>query len=389
MFKKLPILLLLVILISVLTEQWIPVPIKSLVYALSLTIKSILIFCLPILIFLLLYKTASQLAKGATKLIFLILLTVIASNCCSTFSSFFIGNLIHSLDISIQLPEVKKSLAPLWDFTIPSLLSNSAALLAGLVLGLVSNKIRHPAIGKLQTYTEKATSILLTIFMYMIPFFVCGFILKLAHDGILSSILQDYALIFLLVAVSQLLYVFLIFLITNKLSTKKAIDNIKNLFPAALTGFGTMSSAAAMPLTLLAAEKNAKNASVAKSCIPATVNIHLIGDCLAIPLFAFAVLKNFNLPEPSFLQYSVFAIYFIMAKFSVAAIPGGGIIVMLPILESQLGFSPEMLSLISALYILFDPVITAANILGNGAFSLVIDKAHPKLFRKNKLKLIN
>jgi Na+/H+-dicarboxylate symporter len=89
----------------------------------------------------------------------------------------------------------------------------------------------------------------------MIPIFVCGFIVKLAHDGILSSLLQDYALIFLLVAASQLLYVFLIFLITNKLNTKKAVINIKNLLPAALTGFGTMSSAAAMPLTLLAAEK--------------------------------------------------------------------------------------------------------------------------------------
>ncbi|MBM3208450.1 MAG: dicarboxylate/amino acid:cation symporter [Chlamydiae bacterium] len=144
-----------------------------------------------------------------------------------------------------------------------------------------------------------------------------------------------------------------------------------------------------MPLTLIAAEKNAENPDIAKSCIPATVNIHLIGDCLAIPIFAFAVLKNFNLPEPSLMQYSIFAMYFVLAKFSVAAIPGGGIIVMLPILESQLGFSAEMLSLISALYILFDPVITTANILGNGAFSLIIDKVHRLTHKENKLKTVN
>jgi hypothetical protein len=41
------------------------------------------------LVFLLLYKTASQLTKGATKLIFLILGAVILSNCCSTFFQFF------------------------------------------------------------------------------------------------------------------------------------------------------------------------------------------------------------------------------------------------------------------------------------------------------------
>jgi len=47
---------------------------------------------------------------------------------------------------------------------------------------------------------------------------------------------------------------------------------------------------------------------------------------------------------------------------------------MLPILESYLGFNADMLSLITALYILFDPAITCANVLGNGAFAKLIDK---------------
>jgi Na+/H+-dicarboxylate symporter len=76
--------------------------------------------------------------------------------------------------------------------------------------------------------------------------------------------------------------------------------------------------------------------------------------------------------EPSFFVYGVFALYFVLAKFSVAAIPGGGILVMLPILEKYLGFNAEMMSLITALYILFDPVITCANVMGNGAFSMIL-----------------
>lgn len=63
-----------------------------------------------------------------------------------------------------------------------------------------------------------------------------------------------------------------------------------------------------------------------------------------------------------------------MAKFSVAAIPGGIIIVMLPILQDHLGFNTDMMSLITALYILFDPIITCANVLGNGTFSKLIDR---------------
>ena len=138
-----------------------------------------------------------------------------------------------------------------------------------------------------------------------------------------------------------------------------------------------MSSAASMPLTIIGTEKNAKNKDLVHTVVPATVNIHLIGDCIAIPCFAFAILKNFDIAQPDVATYFMFSIYFVIAKFSVAAIPGGGIIVMLPILEQYLGFNSNMLSLITALYILFDPIITSANVLGNGAFAKIIDIITP------------
>ena len=116
--------------------------------------------------------------------------------------------------------------------------------------------------------------------------------------------------------------------------------------------------------------------------MPATVNIHLVGDCFAIPIFAYAVLKSFGMNEPSLLSYLTFSLYFVMAKFSVAAIPGGGILVMLPILESHLGFNAEMMSMITALYVLFDPVITCANVFGNGAFAKLIDNIAAKIGMK-------
>ena len=112
--------------------------------------------------------------------------------------------------------------------------------------------------------------------------------------------------------------------------------------------------------------------------MPATANIHLIGDCVAIPCFAFAILKNFDIAQPDIIAYFTFTVYFVIAKFSVAAIPGGDIIVMLPILEQYLGFNSDMLSLITALYILFDPIITSANALGNGTFARIIDIITPK-----------
>jgi Na+/H+-dicarboxylate symporter len=86
--------------------------------------------------------------------------------------------------------------------------------------------------------------------------------------------------------------------------------------------------------------------------------------------------------EPAFLDYLTFSFYFVLAKFSVAAIPAGGIIIMIPIIEDYLGFNSEMISLITAIYVLFDPVITGANILGNGGFAMLVNKIYSRSQRR-------
>lgn len=134
-----------------------------------------------------------------------------------------------------------------------------------------------------------------------------------------------------------------------------------------------------MPVTIMCAEKNAKNKELAGSVISATVNIHLLGDCLAIPLLAYSLLKHYGLPEPTLGAYFVFTIFFVIAKFSVAAVPAGGIIIMTPILEKYLNFSPDMSSLIIAVYVMFDPIITGFNVLGNGALAKLIDSLYEKI----------
>ena len=64
---------------------------------------------------------------------------------------------------------------------------------------------------------------------------------------------------------------------------------------------------------------------------------------------------------------------------AVSGIPGGGIIVMIPILISQLGFNEQMVSIITALYLLLDSFGTSANVMGDGALVIIIQKILNKL----------
>jgi Na+/H+-dicarboxylate symporter len=373
MFRKMPWLLAGIILLCVLLDQWIPLQLKSFLYALSLTIKSGIIFILPVVIFSLLFKTAVQLAYQATKMIAFILVAICCSSFLATFLSHFVGSVVYDFDISLISPTSVDSLAPLWKFSLPSLVSNDKALWAGLLGGVLLSYIRPIFADQLSEKLAMAMNVILKGITYLIPFFVTGFVLKLNHDGSIMMIVRDYAVIFAVIMGAQFSYIAFLYFAANGFKIRTCIASVQNMLPAAIAGFSTMSSAASMPLTLIGTQKNTKT-GLSTSVIPMTVNVHLIGDCFALPILAYAILKNYGLAEPMLMDYLIFAGYFVLAKFSVAGVPGGGVLVMLPILENHLGFNAEMLSLITALYILFDPVITSANVLGNGAFAMIMDK---------------
>lgn len=387
MFRQMPIILGIIILLVITLGNFIPKIIAINLFAISLTIKSAIIFVLPFIIFSLLYKAAVTLAKDASTIILTILFTVIISNFIATTLTQFIGNWIYNFDISIKTPNDQDLLRAEPIINFPTLIPNHIAMFSGIILGILSTKIAPIESLRFAKLLELLVKKLLKVITFLIPVFIVGFVVKLQFDGIIMQIIKDYTTIFVIIGAAQFGYITFLFFVLNKFNFTKSIHAIKNMLPAALSGFSTMSSAASMPLTIIGTEKNAKNKDLVHTVVPATVNIHLIGDCIAIPCFAFAILKNFDIAQPDITTYFMFSVYFVIAKFSVAAIPGGGIIVMLPILEQYLGFNSDMLSLITALYILFDPIITSANVLGNGAFAKIIDIITPNIAMEKEVAL--
>ena len=369
-----PVILGIIILSVIFFGENIPADFQQTLYAISLAAKSIIVFLLPVIIFCLLFRSTVNLAKDATRMILLVVIGVCCSNFISTFLSRYVGMWIYNFDMSLAMPQENSNLLPSWEFNLPSIIPNNQAMFAAIISGIILTKFNMSLALKISRQFENVTSIILKVFSFLIPLFVTGFIIKLQFEGTIHVLIKDYTKVFIIALLAQIAYLSLVYLAVSRFDIKIFAKNIRNMLPAAILGFSTMSSAASMPLTILGVENSARNKSFIGSIIPLTVNIHLIGDCLAIPIFAFAVLKNYDMPTPEFASYLIFTLYFVLAKFSVAAVPGGGIIVMLPILNAHLGFNSEMMSLITALYILFDPMITCVNVLGNGAFALGLDQ---------------
>jgi len=151
------------------------------------------------------------------------------------------------------------------------------------------------------------------------------------------------------------------------------------MIPAALTAFSTMSSIATMPITLGCIKKLIKDDNFSDFIVPSTVNIHQLGNNFAIVTISLSLLVINGKNIPSIYDFALFAIAFCLTKFSSVGIPGGAMLVALPVAQQFLNLTPEMISILATMYILQNPFITASNVISNGAFALII-KRYIKVF---------
>ena len=117
-----------------------------------------------------------------------------------------------------------------------------------------------------------------------------------------------------------------------------------------------------------------KNPKLAEAIIPATTNIQQIGDCIANTFLCFVIYKHFNGHAPDVGVWMTFSVAFVIARFATAAVLGGAIFIMLPIYETYLNFSPEMIAIILAFNVMLDPIITSTNVIANGALCSVFER---------------
>lgn len=278
------------------------------------------------------------------------------------------------------------SLEPLFELNLPRLCDNTVGLVLGIALGLYTSIKKLLILKQIaKKFADTTNKFLNHIFIPILPLFILGFILKLQHTGALTILFKNFLPLLLVLISLHFLYIGCAYLIVMNFDIKRVIIAMRNIVPAAIVGFSTMSSAAALPILTISAVKNVKDHKLAQTIIPSIINTHMIGDALAIPLMAISLYIVKYQATPEFSVYLVFAISYVLAKFAAAGVPGGTIIVMIPVLESNLQFTPEMSGIILMMYILFDPFCTTANIFGNGLFPIVFEKIWCSLKKITKL----
>lgn len=375
---RLPVMLVAIIIFAAVAGPLMSTQVQSFLYAVSLSLKELLVFVLPLIVFSLILSSIVHLKQGAIRLILLLIPMICLSNMISIWIGYFGGDVIvHRAGLSVVADISTASLEPMWNLMLPEWLSCKYAMLLAMATGLLSSAYFVVPGQKLANHLNKITVFILNkLVVPLLPLMILGFVVKMQYDDVLEELIQNYAYIFATVSMLLIAYVLGWYIVLAKFKTSVWFNYIKNMFPPFLTAFSTLSSAATMPFTLIATRKNVHDPDVVNFVIPSTVNFHLIGDCIAMPIFSMAIMLSFGYALPSMGEYLVFSLYYMLARFSVAGIPGGGAIVIWPLLKGQFGFTSDMLALIQTLNLMFDPMITAINVMGNGAFAILFNKIY-------------
>lgn len=369
-----PFLLLLVMFATPFVEPMMCIPMQRFFLGISLAIKEIILFFLPYVIFMLLFGACVQFSKSAPRIIARILLFICLSNAITTSAGSAIGLLFYKAPMAFVTPPAVVELLPSFAIRLPAIIRNDLAMFFGILAGIMLPRCLPDFSRQANEIFARLISKILRIISYSLPAFIFGLTLKICHDGSLIAFFRNYAAPFGIVAAVSLLYILLLYAWAVGIRGGALLQCVKNMLPAVSCAFCTMSSAATMPITIDCVGRNGRDKTLARSIVPMSTNVHLIGNNFAIAILAFAILASHQIPLPSALAIGSFIVCALVAKFSVVGVPGGSILVMLPILERYLHFEGEMSSTIFTINLLACPIITALNVFGNGAFALLAEK---------------
>lgn len=358
------------------TASFLPETTHQAFYTFSLFVKDLLLWMLPLTVCFFIAHAIASFEKKAPIFILSLFLFEALSNSSSVWYAYGCGHLAVSQLPSIELHTLDSDFSSLWrlPFSRPSWWSAEKGTFAGILLGLLA-VFKTPSLRKVITKGKKAAeSVLTRIFAKLIPLFLLGFIAKMYKTNLLSQLLTNYADLLLWLVLFLAFYIGFLFLLGSGFSYRIFLKSIKNLLPATGVSFSSGCSLSTMPWTIEGTAKNLQNPHLAKAIIPATTNIQQIGDCIANAFLCFLIYTHFNGYAPELSVWIPFSIIFVLARFATAAVLGGAIFVMLPIYESYLGFTPEMIAIILGFNVILDPLITCSNVIANGALCRIFEK---------------
>ncbi|OJF94576.1 dicarboxylate/amino acid:cation symporter [Alkalibacterium sp. 20] len=344
-------------------------------------------FIIPLMIVGFVVKGISDLTDGAGKLLGLNALMAYSNTLIGGFIAYLLASSLFPLFIDASVRETVQTegteLAPLFTLPLEPLFGVTSAIVFAFLFGVFISWLRKEEKGEVMyhffaEFGAIITQILSVIIIPGLPFYIFGNFLNLSYSGAVFSLLSVFWRVFVVVIALQLLLITILFILAGLYSGKNPVTLMKNQVPGYFTALGTQSSAATIPVNMECARKNGVSKEIREFVIPLSATIHLMGSVVTITSCVTAVLLMFDMPH-SFGMMAAFIATLGVALVAAPGAPGGAIMSALPFVY-MVGIDPTgtLGTLLVSLYITQDSFGTAANVSGDNAIAVVIDKFYEK-----------
>lgn len=338
-------------------------------------------FVIPLIIIGFVAAGIADLGKEAGKLLGITVGIAYVSTIISGSFAYFVDSALfqklHLEDAGAKimaLNESAHSLKPLFTIDMPPIMGVMTALLMAFTVGIgaavIEGDILRKAMKEFQAIVEK---VIKNIIIPFLPLHICGIFANLTYEGKTAAIMSVFVKVFIIIIALHLIILLFQYTVAGTVSGANPIKLLKNMIPAYLAAVGTQSSAAAIPVTLGQTKKNGVSDGVADFAVPLCATIHLSGSTITLTSCSLALMTIYGMPHNFTLMFG-FILMLGITMVAAPGVPGGAVMAALGLLGSMLGFSPELQSLMIALYLTQDSFGTACNVTGDGAIAVVVNR---------------
>ncbi|AQQ16351.1 Aerobic C4-dicarboxylate transport protein [Corynebacterium glaucum] len=265
-------------------------------------------------------------------------------------------------------------LAPYFAVEMPPPFEVMSALLLAFVVGLAMTAVKSNNLyNVLEELNNVVLKVVTTFVIPLLPVFIFGTFLNLGMNENFGDTMAAMGVVLVLSIVMTIVIVLLQYLVAGVIAGVNPFTALKNMLPAYFTALGTSSSAATIPVTLGSTLKNKVDEDVAGFVVPLCATIHLSGSMMKITLYALSIVYMANMDVTGG-QILGFILLLGIMMIAAPGVPGGAIMAAVGLLQANLGFDESMISLMIASYIVVDSFGTAANVTGDGAIALIVNK---------------
>ncbi|WP_124039927.1 dicarboxylate/amino acid:cation symporter [Neoactinobaculum massilliense] len=378
-FHSLLFWVLIAILLGIACSFFLPVPLARVFATYNSLFGNFLNFFVPVLIFALITPAIAGLGRGAGKWLALTtdiayISTILAGFLAYTVARGLYPRLLPRSEVAGAKDIAAGQLQPYFTIEMPAPVDVMTSLLLAFCMGVAMTAVNANRLYHLLTEFQDVVMKVITSFVIpLLPPFIFGMFLDLGMNGNLAQVLVSFGEVLLISVVLTVIYLLFQYLVAGSITHKNPFTALGHMLPAYAMALGTSSSAATIPVTYRCALTNGVDKNVAGFTIPLCATIHLAGSMTKITLYAFAVVWMTGL-QVSPAQAVGFILMLGITMVAAPGVPGGAIMAATGLLTSMLGFNDSAIALMIAAYIAVDSFGTAANVTGDGAIALVMDR---------------